>query len=229
MRSGDGWTLRGTVRGVVDGDRADEIAVVVDTAEGAVVLVVPAASASATRTPTFDATLHVADVSFDGVEVDASRALTSGGDAGVALARAHATTGLAATTVGASQSAFDLGLEHIKERKQFGVPIGSFQALKHMAADVYVAIERARALCQFAGLALDESDDRAVLAASMAKAAAGDAQRIAVKHSIQFFGGLGYTWENDLHLYVRRAKAGELLLGTTAHHRRRVAEEVLAR
>jgi len=228
-RDGDGWALRGTARGVVDGDRADEIAVVATTGDGPVVLVVPSASVAATRTPSFDATLHVADVTFDGVTVTAERALTAGGEHGVALARAQAATGLAATMVGASQRAFELGLDHIKERKQFGVPIGSFQALKHMAADVYVAIERARALCQFAGLALDEGDERAVLAASMAKAAAGDAQRIAAKHGIQFFGGLGYTWENDLHLYVRRAKAGEQLLGTSAHHRRRVAEEVLAR
>jgi alkylation response protein AidB-like acyl-CoA dehydrogenase len=163
------------------------------------------------------------------VAVPGERALLAGGAAGIARAREEATAGLAAVVVGASQRVFELALEHLKDRKQFGVPIGSFQALKHMAVDVYVAIERARALCHFAGLAIAEDDARRTVAASMAKAAAGDAQRIAVRHGIQFFGGLGYTWENDLHLYVRRAKAGELLLGTSAEHRRRVAREAVAR
>jgi alkylation response protein AidB-like acyl-CoA dehydrogenase len=229
IRTAEGWTLRGTARAVLDGDRADELAVVARTEDGTAVFVVPAAGVTATRSPTFDPTLHVADISLHEVTVNADRALVSGGEAGIALARAEATAGLAAVVVGASQRAFELALAHIRDRKQFGVPIGSFQALKHMAADVYVAIERARALCQFAGLAIAEGDDRAVLAASMAKAAAGDAQRIATQHGIQFFGGLGFTWENDLHLYVRRAKAGELLLGTSAEHRRQVAKEVLAR
>jgi alkylation response protein AidB-like acyl-CoA dehydrogenase len=228
-RTDGGWALRGTARAVVDGDRADEIAVVASTDEGTVVAVVPASAVDATRTSTFDATLHVADVVFDGVTVDGARVLSSGDEHDIALAKAQAAGALASTMVGASQRSFELGLDHIRERKQFGVPIGSFQALKHMAVDVLVAIERARALCQFAGLALDESDDRAVVAGSMAKAAAGDAQRIASQHAIQFFGGLGFTWENDLHLYVRRAKAGELLLGTSAEHRTRVAEEALAR
>jgi alkylation response protein AidB-like acyl-CoA dehydrogenase len=228
-RSGDGWALQGTARAVLDGDRADEVAVVADADGQAAVFVVPAGDVSATRTPSFDATLHVADVTFDDATVAPERALLAGGAAGVDRARAVATAGLAATMVGASQRAFELGLDHIKERKQFGVPIGSFQALKHMAADVYIAIERARALCQFAGLALDEDDERAGVAASMAKAAAGDAQRIAARHGIQFFGGLGFTWENDLHLFVRRAKAGELLLGSSTEHRARVATEALAR
>ena len=130
--------------------------------------------------------------------------------------------------VGASQRILEIVLDHVKERHQFGVPIGSFQAVKHMAVDVYVAIERARALCHFAALAIAEDDDRRGLAASMAKAAAGDAQRIAAQHGIQLFGGLGYTWENDLQLYVRRAKVGELLLGGSAEHRARAARTVLA-
>jgi alkylation response protein AidB-like acyl-CoA dehydrogenase len=228
-RDGDGWTLHGTARAVIDGDRADSIAVVASTDDGPAAFVVTGAGVTAERRPTFDDTLHVADVELDGVAVAASHALVTGGIAGVATARAAATAGLAAMVVGASQRAFELGLDHIRERKQFGVPIGSFQALKHMAADVYIAIERARALCQFAGLAIDEGDERHVVAASMAKAAAGDAQRIAAQHGIQFFGGLGFTWENDLHLYVRRAKAGELLLGTAAEHRALVAKEALSR
>jgi alkylation response protein AidB-like acyl-CoA dehydrogenase len=226
-RSGGGWVVGGTARAVLDGDRADEVAVVATTDDVPTVFVVPAAAVSATRTTTFDGTLHVADVVFDGAAVDDSRVLRSGGETAIATARAQATAGMAAATVGASQRAFELALAHIRDRKQFGVPIGSFQALKHMAADAFVAIERARAVHQFAALAIDERDGRRFVAASMAKAAAGDAQRIATQHAVQFFGGLGFTWENDLHLYVRRAKAGELLLGTSAEHRVRIAREVL--
>jgi alkylation response protein AidB-like acyl-CoA dehydrogenase len=122
---------------------------------------------------------------------------------------------------------FDLALGHVRQRHQFGVPIGSFQAVKHMAVDVYVAIERARAVTQYAAIAIAENDTHRGIAAAMAKAAAGDAQRIAVQHGIQLFGALGYTWENDLHLYARRAKAGDASLGNAAAQRTRVATEVL--
>jgi alkylation response protein AidB-like acyl-CoA dehydrogenase len=226
---GDGWRLAGTARHVLDGDRADELAVIASTDDGVGVAVVPAADAATTRTPTFDASLHVADVSFDGVLVPADRVLRDADvAAGVERAGDVAVTGLAAVMVGASQRVFEMALEHVRHRHQFDVPIGSFQAVKHMAVDVYVAIERARALCQFAALAIAEDDDRRSVAASMAKSAAGDCQRIAARHGVQLFGGLGYTWENDLQLYVRRAKAGELLLGSAASHRARVARSILS-
>jgi alkylation response protein AidB-like acyl-CoA dehydrogenase len=244
------WRLDGTAHHVLDGDRADRIAVVAqlphpaaDGGEGGgadgevVVLVVAATDVAATRRPSFDATLHVADVVFEGVEVEEDRAFAGpGAGRAVARARDEAVTGLAAVTVGACQRILDLVVAHVKERHQFGVPIGSFQAVQHMAVDVHVAIERARALVRFAALTLAEAagqhpadgdDDRCHVAASLAKAAAGDAQRIAARHGIQLFGGLGFTWENDLQLFVRRAKAGELLLGTTAEHRARVARSAL--
>jgi alkylation response protein AidB-like acyl-CoA dehydrogenase len=227
-RTDDGWTLHGTARCVIDGDRADQIAVVADGPDGPLAVVVPASAVSAQRLTTFDPTLHAADVTFDGVRVTPAQTLASGREDAVARAREEAVAGLAAMTVGAAQRVFELALDHIRSRHQFGVPIGSFQAIKHMAVDVYVALNRARALVQFAGLAIAEDDPRRTLAASMAKAAAGDAQRLAVKHGVQFFGGLGYTWENDLHLYVRRAKAGELLLGSTHEHRTIVARCALA-
>ncbi len=226
---GAGWRLRGNAPFVLDGDRAEEVAVVASAGDGVGLFVVAGDDAGATRSTTFDASLHVAELALDGVAVPAARAVVGPEVAtGVARARDEALAGMAAATVGASQRVFEIALDHIKERKQFGVPIGSFQALKHMAVDVYVAIERARALCHFAGLTIAEDDPRRRLAASMAKAAAGDAQRIAVRHGIQFFGGLGYTWENDLQLYVKRAKAGELLLGSAAHHRAEVARSTLA-
>jgi len=228
-RDGVGWVLDGTAAHVVDGDRAASIAVVAATDDGPGVFVLPAQAVAATRTPAFDGSFHLADVALDGVRVDAGRSFVgSEVAAGVAQARDEAVAGLAATMVGASQRVLELVLVHLSERKQFGVPIGSFQAVKHMAVDMYVAIERARALCHFAGLTLAEDDPRRALAASMAKTAAGDCQRLVARHGIQLFGGLGYTWENDLQIFVRRTKVGEPLLGSTSEHRARAARAVLA-
>jgi alkylation response protein AidB-like acyl-CoA dehydrogenase len=229
-RDGDSWVLDGTAGNVVDGDRADELAVVAGTDEGPGVFVVPAGPAVDTvRTPTFDGSFHLADVAFAGARVDADRASRGPGvERGVERARDEAVAALAATMVGASQRVLEIVIGHIKERRQFGVPIGSFQAVKHMAVDMYVAVERARALCQFAGLALAEDDPRRPLAASLAKAAAGDCQRLVARCGIQLFGGLGFTWENDLQVFLRRTKVGEPLLGDTAEHRARAARVVLA-
>jgi alkylation response protein AidB-like acyl-CoA dehydrogenase len=229
-RDGDAWRLTGRAHTVLDGDRVDEIAVAAATEDGHGVFVVPAAATSATRTPSFDGTLHVADVVFDDVEVLATRAATDDRVAlGAQRARQHAVVGVAATTVGACQRVFEMTLDHVRNRKQFDVPIGSFQAVKHMTVDMYVAIERARALHQFAALTIAADDDRRDVAASMAKAAAGDAQRLVAGTGVQLFGGLGFTWENDLQIFVRRAKAGEHLLGSSAQHRNHVARSLLAR
>ncbi|HEY7939190.1 MAG TPA: acyl-CoA dehydrogenase family protein [Acidimicrobiales bacterium] len=227
-RSASGWTLQGQAGLVIDGDRADEIAVAARTGDGPAVFVVPGRAPRATRRSTFDAALHMADLDFDGVEVDDDRRL-AGADATAAIAWAldAAVTGLALTMVGACQRAIDLAVAYVGEREQFGVPVGSFQAIKHKAVDMHLVVERARALAFFAALTLTADDDRRSLAASMAKAAAGDAQRLVFQHSIQLFGGLGYTWENDLHLYLRRAKAGELLLGGAAVHRDHVTDALL--
>ncbi|MGZ7011673.1 MAG: acyl-CoA dehydrogenase family protein [Acidimicrobiales bacterium] len=227
-RTGDGWQLSGTASFVIDGDRAAELAVLATTPSGVEAFVVPAEAVRARRTPALDETMHVAEVDFDGAAVGEDRRL-AGGDARDGFGRAldEAVTGLAVTTVGACQRALDLVIEYVGGREQFGVPIGSFQAVKHKAVDMYVAIERARALGYFAALTVAEDDDRRSLAASMAKAAAGDAQRIVFQHGIQLFGGIGFTWENDLHLYLRRAKAGELLFGGAAEHRARVGRTVM--
>ena len=147
---------------VIDGDRADEVAVVAGTDAGAGVFVVPAGDVAATREPTFDGSFHLADGRpRRRAGRPADRAFTGPGvEAGVERARQEAVAGLAAVMVGASQRVLDLVVAHVRERRQFGVPIGSFQAVKHMAVDVYVAIERARALCHFAALTIAEDDPR---------------------------------------------------------------------
>ena len=132
---------------------------------------------------------------------------------------------MAITTVGACQRILDLVLEHVKQRQQFGVAIGTFQAVQHKAVDMHVATERARALSYFAALTIAADDPRRRLAAAMAKASAGEAQALVFRHGLQLFGAMGFTWENDLQFALKRAKAGELLLGGAADHRAMIAEE----
>jgi len=148
----------------------------------------------------------------------------AGSDSDDAVVRAvqEATVGVAASTLGACQRILELNLNHARERQQFGVPIGSFQAVKHKLADMYCLIERARALVYFAALVFDSADDRRAIATSMAKAGAGECQQRCVRDGLQLFGGIGYTWEHELHLFLRRAKVGELHFGTSSSHRRRI-------
>jgi alkylation response protein AidB-like acyl-CoA dehydrogenase len=138
----------------------------------------------------------------------------------------EATVALALETVGACQTIFDISLDYAKQREQFGVPIGSFQVIKHKFADMLIALERARATGYFAALTIAEDDPRRAVATSMAKAAAGDAQRLLAKEGIQIHGGIGYTWEHDMHLLVRRVKANASLFGTAAEHRGSVAAAI---
>jgi alkylation response protein AidB-like acyl-CoA dehydrogenase len=216
-RDADGWVLDGTAHHVLDGDRADRLAVVTDAG----VFIVDAGEAVARRSPVFDPVLHIAEVSFGAVHVpDTDRVHTD-----PEKARHLALTGIAITTVGACQRILDLALDHVKQRHQFGVPIGTFQAVAHKAVDMHVATERARALAYFAALTISADDPRRRLAAAMAKAAAGECQSVVFRHGLQLFGAMGFTWENDLQFALKRAKAGELLLGSAAEHRALIAQE----
>ncbi|MEB3061856.1 MULTISPECIES: acyl-CoA dehydrogenase family protein [Mycolicibacter] len=219
-RSAAGWVLDGTALNVLDGARADRLAVVADAG----VFLVEGSAVTARPSAVFDPTLQVADLSFAGVEVpDSARVRVD-----VDRARHVALTGMAMTMVGACQRILDLALEHVRSRQQFGVPIGSFQAVQHKAADMHVAIERARALGYFAALTIAADDPRRRMAAAMAKAAAGECQSLVFRHGLQLFGAMGFTWENDLQFALKRAKAGELMLGGAAEHRAAIAEEYLA-
>ncbi|HKH53262.1 MAG TPA: acyl-CoA dehydrogenase family protein [Mycobacterium sp.] len=216
-RDVDGWVLDGTAHHVLDGDRAERLAVVTEAG----VFVLDAGDAVVRRTPVFDPVLHIVEVSLSGVQVPDSDRVH------VDSEKAHhvALAGIAITTVGACQRILDLVLEHVKQRQQFGVAIGSFQAVQHKAVDMHVAIERARALSYFAALTISADDPRRRLAAAMAKAAAGECQAVVFRHGLQLFGAMGFTWENDLQFALKRAKAGELLLGGAAEHRAIIAEE----
>jgi alkylation response protein AidB-like acyl-CoA dehydrogenase len=216
-RDADGWVLDGTARHVLDGDRAKRLAVV--TAAG--VFVVDADAVATRRNEIFDPVLHVAEVGFNRLHLSDAERLTVDAE----RARHLALTGMAMTMVGACQRILDLALEHVKSRYQFGVPIGSFQAVQHKAADMHVAIERARALSYFAALTIAADDPRRRLAAAMAKASAGECQSLVFRHGLQLFGAMGFTWENDLQFALKRAKAGEHMLGGAAEHRALIADE----
>ncbi|MFI6400567.1 acyl-CoA dehydrogenase family protein [Rhodococcus coprophilus] len=218
-RDSSGWVLHGTALRVLDGDRAEQIAVATETG----VFTVAADKVTAKRSAVFDPVLHVADVTFDAVRVDDP---LTGID--VERARHIALTGLALSTVGACQRVLDLALDHVRNRQQFGVAIGSFQAVKHRATDMHVAIQRARALAYFAALTVAENDPRRRLAASMAKAAAGECQSLVFRNGLQLFGAMGFTWENDLQFALKRARAAEHMLGSASEHRALIAEEYRA-
>jgi alkylation response protein AidB-like acyl-CoA dehydrogenase len=217
IRDAEGWVLTGTDRFVLDGDRAERLAVV--TAAG--VFLVDADDVTSRRVDVFDPVLHVAEVSLVGVHVADTERLPVDAE----RARHVALMGMSITMVGACQRILDLALDHAKSRQQFGVPIGSFQAIQHKAADMHVAIERARALSYFAALTIAADDPRRRIAAAMAKASAGECQALVFRHGLQTFGAMGFTWENDLQFALKRAKAGELLLGGAAEHRAMIAEE----
>jgi|tagenome__1003787_1003787.scaffolds.fasta_scaffold20989632_9 alkylation response protein AidB-like acyl-CoA dehydrogenase len=130
---------------------------------------------------------------------------------------------VAAETTGTARRIFDMSLEYAKERKQFDRPIGSFQAIQHKLADMSLALQRATAAVQYAAMTCDAAAGDRTIACHSAKAAAGEAARRILKDGAQIHGGIGYTWEHDLHLYLRRATADEDLLGTTSWHLDRIA------
>ncbi|MGA2811133.1 MAG: acyl-CoA dehydrogenase family protein [Candidatus Acidiferrum sp.] len=138
-----------------------------------------------------------------------------------------ASAALAAELVGGMQRVLDITVEYAKTRKQFGKPIGMFQAVQHQCADMYLETESARSAVYYAGWALEENAPDAAAAVSIAKMYASDAGRTVGNRGIQIHGGMGFTWENDLHLYYRRAKASENAFGDATFHRERIASLVI--
>jgi alkylation response protein AidB-like acyl-CoA dehydrogenase len=138
-----------------------------------------------------------------------------------------ASAALAAELVGGMQRTLDITVEYAKTRKQFGKPIGMFQAVQHQCADMYLETESSRSAVYYAGWALEENAPDAPVAVSIAKMYASDAGRTVGNRGIQIHGGMGFTWENDLHLYYRRAKASENAFGDATFHRERIASLII--
>ena len=231
-RAGTGYRIRGEKIQVLDGHVADALVVVARTAggprdlEGLTLFLVPkgAGGLGVTRQIRLDGR-NAALVKLDGVEVGADAVLgaVDGGHALLARVVDRATVGLSAEMLGGMQQAFALTLDHLKHRQQFGVPIGSFQALKHRAANVYIELELAKSAVMAAARGVDaEAPDLARLV-SLAKARCSDAYVLATNEGVQMFGGVGMTDEYDVGFYMKRARAAELTFGDAAFHRARWA------
>lgn len=224
------WVLSGTKSHVMDGATAGELAVVAQGDAGLGVFAVPSLAHGMAITPleSVDPTVPVAGVTLVDVTIGAECVLIEPGHprAEAILERVldEATAAVALATTAACRRIFEMTVEYAKDREQFGRPVGSFQAVKHRLADCFLAVERANALTYFAALTIAEDDPRRSKAVSMAKAATGDCVRLLSKDGLQLHGGVGFTWEHDLHFWLKRAVAGELLFGTSTWHRARVAD-----
>jgi alkylation response protein AidB-like acyl-CoA dehydrogenase len=150
-----------------------------------------------------------------------------GNSGGLAGALNVATAALCAEMTGGMQRALELTVAYAKTRKQFGKPIGIFQAVQHLCADMYLETESSRSATYYTAWALEESTPDAAVSVSVAKMYASDAARNVGNRGIQVHGGMGFTWENDIHLYYRRAKASETMLGDATFHRERIARLVI--
>lgn len=212
--------LNGTKFFVTDAAAADFVLVV---ASGDV-YVVDAKASGMKITPMkgMDLTRKIYSVQFSNTPAEK---LSNG--AGVDRALSIATAALAAEMTGGMQRVLETAVAYAKTRKQFGKPIGIFQAVQHMCADMYLETESARSAAYYAGWALQETAFDAYTAVSIAKMYASDASRTVGNRGIQVHGGMGFTWENDIHLYYRRAKASETMLGDAAFHRERIARLVV--
>jgi acyl-CoA dehydrogenase len=230
--SGAGFRLTGEKIQVLDGHVADAFVVAARTAggtrdaSGITLFLVPkgAAGLGVTRQARVDGR-NAALVRLDGVAV-AADAVVGGVGAGHALLTSavdRATVGLCAEMLGGMQQAFALTVEHLKSRIQFGVPIGSFQALKHRAANVFIEIELAKSAVMAAARAVDAADPDLAKLVSLAKARCSEAFLLAANEGVQMFGGVGMTDEYDIGFYLKRARAAELTFGDAAFHRARWA------
>ncbi len=231
---GGTFTLSGTKLFVPDAHTADAVVVAARTgksgAEGISLFLVPkgAKGLSVTLLPTMDQTRKLCEVTLKDVAVGGDAVLGATGSGWKALSRVldRATVALCAEMCGGAQKVLDMTVEYAKIRQAFGRPIGSYQGVKHKAADMLVDVENSKSITYYAAWAMDEGVAEGPLAASMAKAYVSDAYRKVSAAGIQLHGGIGFTWEHDLHLYFKRAKGSEFTFGDATYHRERVAQLV---
>ncbi len=232
-KSGSDYTLNGEKFFVPDAHVASGIAVAARTGgsgeKGITIFLVPANAKGVTITQlkTVDMTRRLCHVKFDNVKAEGTLGKVDGGWPILNRVLNVATSALATEMVGTAQKALDLAVEYAKTRVQFGKPIGSFQAVKHKCVDMMVAVENARSLAYYAAWTVDTNNDEQKTAVPMAKAYASDMAKNVTSEAIQVHGGIGFTWEHDMHLYHRRALAGEANLGNAPVHRETVARTLL--
>ena len=241
-RDGDTYVLNGEYRYVIDGHSADLLIVAAreegsSGSDGVSLFLLPADSAGVSRSwlPTMDQARRQAQVRLENVSLPAVAVLGEAGNGWPALSTVLdlAAVALAAEQVGGSAQLLDMTVAYTSERVQFNRTIASFQAVKHKAADMMLSCEVARSAVYYAACVAQEAlaggDLAAELpeAASVAKSYCSDAYFAVAGDALQLFGGVGFTWEYDLHLYFKRAKSSEHLLGNGAWHRERLAALLL--
>jgi alkylation response protein AidB-like acyl-CoA dehydrogenase len=228
-----GFTLSGSKMFVPDAHLADVLVVAARTRDGSTMedgvslFLVPrdTAGVEVKLLPSIDETRKTCEVRIENAALPATALLGELHQGWAPLARVvdQAAVALSAEMCGAAQRVLDITVDYAKMRTTFGKPIGSYQGVKHKCADMLIEIENAKSLTYYAAWAVDENDPEAAMAVSMAKAAASDAGRKVCAAGIQLHGGIGMTWEHDLHLYLKRAKADEVALGDATWHRERIA------
>ncbi len=229
--SNGGWVLDGEKRFVLDAAAADLVIVAARTGGGPdgvglFVVELPQTGVEITPMQELDVTRRQYEVRLDKVKVGKDALL--GGSPGwmpILVTLCRASTGLAAEQVGGAQRCLDIAVEHAKNRYQFGRPIGSYQAIKHMCADMLVRVEQARS-CALHGAHTFDDFDELPISAALAGAYCSEAYEWVAGQTIQVLGGTGFTWEHDIHLYFKRAKASSLLLGDPLYHRRMLADAI---
>jgi alkylation response protein AidB-like acyl-CoA dehydrogenase len=229
---GDGVVLDGEKMFVLDGHTADLIVVVARTAgtsgeDGISFFTVAGDAAGLTRTAlaTMDQTRKQARLEFSGVK---AQPLGAAGAGWAALSKTldQAAVGLSNEMVGGAQFVLESSVQYAKDRVQFGRPIGSFQAIKHKCADMLLEVESAKSAAYYSAWAAAEDNDELPVVASLAKAYCSDAYFHAAAENIQIHGGIGFTWEHNAHLYFKRAKSSEILLGDATYHRELLAQRI---
>jgi alkylation response protein AidB-like acyl-CoA dehydrogenase len=233
---GDGFVLNGTKRFVLDAHVADTLIVAGRTSGGVTLFVVDpkASGVEITQLKAMDMTRRLCDVALTNVQVASGDVLGAVDGGWPLLERAiqRATGLLSSECVGGAQKVLDMSVEYARERVQFGRPIGSFQAVKHKCAEMLVDVELGRSAMYYAAWAasdeVPEEDRELALASSMAKAFCGEMYTRVASNGIHVHGGIGFTWEHDMHLFFKRAKSNEVLLGDPSYHRDKVARLVPA-
>lgn len=226
-RSAEGYRLDGVKSFVVDGHTAGLILVAARTDGDLSLFAVDASAPGLVRTPltTMDGTRKLAQLQFSATP---ARLIGSAGSAEAVLRKTLdlAAIALSAEAVGGAQKCLDMSVEYAKIRVQFGRAIGSFQAIKHRCADMLLEVEGARAAAYYAAWAAAEDSDEVPVVASMAKAYCSDAYFQCASDNIQIHGGIGFTWEHPAHLYYKRAKSSEQMLGGPVYHRELLAQRL---
>jgi len=219
-----GYVLNGEKLFVLDAARADFF-IVGATGDRRFIVERDAAGVAVIPTETIDGTRKQYAVRLDGVKVDEDAAFSL--EDTLESVRVRVFTAVAAELAGIAQRTLEMAVDYAKERKQFGRPIGAYQAVSHRCAQMLLETESSRSAVYYAAWAADNEPETAPLAASMAKAYASDAGMRVTGASLQVHGGIGFTWEHDLHLFLKRASSDAVMFGDSRWHRERVARMVI--